>query len=463
MHAGMGLRFKLYMMIFPVVIVAVALSGVFSSYRSFTSMTRIANRHMTFKAEQLRDFIYSEWDAISNLGLDKKPEYRPAVEKSFRSYASSLLRIETELIAVFNAEGMPVMRISLTDSLTDGEQLQPTHLPAGWFSKDIFGKHRVGVAFSFVPFGWNVAVTELEATFFSEVRDIQAAFIWILCISIIIAAVFLSLFLGYIIKPVEHFTRTIRRITATNDLTERAQVASNDEIGILTHDFNTMIGTLESDYKRMEALHKAEKEAREQAIDREEETLRILGYLSDFHDQESDEHFKRIGSFARLFSKLLGQSEEEQKLIGYSAPLHDIGKIGIPDSALRNPMKLDSGELENAKRHTVLGYNLLSQAHGRYLLEAAKIALTHHERWDGTGYPSGVKGEAIPLSGRIVAIADAFDSLVSERFLKKERKFEDAFSFIIAERGRSFDPHLVDLFEAHFAEFRAIAETPTAE
>ncbi|MBN2445015.1 MAG: HD domain-containing protein [Spirochaetales bacterium] len=445
-------------MILPLVIAVVLISGVFASLESRTALTRVAIRHLAFKAELLRDYFYSEWDVITQLNLDNQSGYFDAAKESFRTYAYSLLRNKTELIVVFDFQGNLVMRVGFQEVINGnlaGETVNNvTDLPDGWFTVKLFGESRAGTLFTLEPVRWRVAVTELESTYFSDVWNIQITHTVILLITIVVAIIFLSIFISHITRPMERLTETIIRITATNDLTERVKIEFADEIGTLAHQFNIMLSALQSNYREMEETSRAEKQARLLAIEREETTLYLLARVAEFRDAETGNHLKRIASLSTLFSKLLGQSEEEQKLMWYSAPLHDIGKIGIPDSILLKPGMLTEEESGKMKEHTVLGNKLLSRARSKYLIEGAEIALTHHEKWDGSGYPQGLAGEEIPLSGRIVSIVDVFDALTSIRPYKEKWNHERATDFIIEQRGRHFDPRLVDLFLENISAFR---------
>ena len=454
----MRLRLRAYLMILPLIVAVVSLGGVFAAFETRAALTGVANRYMAFKAEQLRDFFFSEWDVLTRLGLDKYPEYRTAVEKSFRSYALSLLRSGTEMIAVLDSKGDPLMLISLQEPSPAATGAGAETPPVGWFSGRLFGESRVGVAFELAPMGWKVAVTELETAFFSDAANIERTYIWILFIAVSVITVLLTIFIGYIVRPVERLTATMERIAETKDLTQHARVEFADEIGSLARMFNAMIGTLRTDQLRIEETSRAEHNARQSAVEREEEALFLLGRVSDFRDEETGRHLQRIGALSALFSSLLGQSTEEQELLRHSSPLHDIGKISIPDSILRKPGKLSPEEFEIMKRHVVRGHELLKEAKGVYLVEGAKIALTHHEKWDGSGYPAGLKGEEIPISGRIVGIADTIDALLSVRPYKDAWSFDRVIEHIVEQRGKQFDPRLVDLFQEHSSEFRSLIE-----
>jgi putative two-component system response regulator len=159
---------------------------------------------------------------------------------------------------------------------------------------------------------------------------------------------------------------------------------------------------------------------------------------------------------AALMAKELGFGKEESENILHAAPMHDIGKIGIPDKVLLKPGKLDEEEWTIMKQHTTIGGHILEGDDSDLLRLAREIALTHHERWDGTGYPRGLQGEDIPLSGRIVSLADVFDALTSVRPYKKAWKVEEAVAFIQENRGSQFDPNLVDLFEKLLPEILQI-------
>src|SRR5262249_4699926 len=154
------------------------------------------------------------------------------------------------------------------------------------------------------------------------------------------------------------------------------------------------------------------------------EILERLAMAAEFRDDETGQHIKRVGRMSGVLARNLGLPPEQVDLIERAAPLHDVGKIGIPDHILRKPEPLTPEEFEVIKSHAAIGASILSGGRFPLLRMAEEIALTHHERWDGTGYPRGLAGEAIPLSGRIVALADAFDALISERPYKGAQPIE---------------------------------------
>lgn len=188
------------------------------------------------------------------------------------------------------------------------------------------------------------------------------------------------------------------------------------------------------------------KKATSRLKESEYETLETLGKSAEYKDPETNAHTKRVAYYSKLLAKSYGLDENLQDIIFYASPLHDLGKIGITDAILLKPGKLDDQEFEIMKKHTNIGYEILKNSKSKYLKAGAVIANTHHEKYDGTGYPNGLKGENIPILGRITAIADVFDALTSKRPYKKAWEIKDAFDFLIKEKGRHFDPKIVDMF-----------------
>ncbi len=192
-----------------------------------------------------------------------------------------------------------------------------------------------------------------------------------------------------------------------------------------------------------------EHRVQERTAELEEARLEILLRLAraaEYRDDETGEHTRRVGSTAATVARALGLEEDEAKLLEMVAPLHDVGKIGIPDRILLSPDRLRPEEFDVMKQHTLIGGELLEGSGFPLLSRAAEIALTHHERWDGGGYPHGISGEEIPLPGRIVAIADTCDALMHDRPYKRAWSLERALAEIDRQRGKQFDPSVVDAF-----------------
>lgn len=176
------------------------------------------------------------------------------------------------------------------------------------------------------------------------------------------------------------------------------------------------------------------------------ETVMRLSYAAEYKDPETYNHIVRIGLISALMAEKLGFDEEYCKNIQLAAPMHDIGKIGIPDNILLKKGKLEGEEWEIMKRHTIIGYEILKESENELLQMAARIALEHHERWDGTGYPYGKKGQEICIEARITSIADVFDALTSERPYKPAWSVEKAVEYMKGLSGKHFDPQLLELF-----------------
>jgi putative two-component system response regulator len=176
------------------------------------------------------------------------------------------------------------------------------------------------------------------------------------------------------------------------------------------------------------------------------EIIYRLAKAAEFKDEYTGFHIQRIGFYSTKIAEHLGLSKEQVELIKYSSPLHDIGKLRIPDHILLKPGPLTKDEWEIMKTHTIMGAKILEGSKIKYLKAAEKIALLHHEKWDGTGYPYGLKGKKIPLFARIVSIADVFDALTSDRPYRKAFSVEEAFEIIKNESDKHFDPELVEIF-----------------
>lgn len=191
-----------------------------------------------------------------------------------------------------------------------------------------------------------------------------------------------------------------------------------------------------------------EQKVRERTAELEETQIEILERLAlaaEYRDDDTGEHTKRVGQMSAQIAQALGLPEPEVELIRRASPLHDVGKIAIPDSILLKPGKLTAEEFQLMKTHTTLGAKMLSGGRFPLLQQAEEIALTHHERWDGKGY-IGLKGDAIPMTGRIVTVADVFDALTSTRPYKEPWPPSEAMEEIQSQSGRQFDPRVVAAF-----------------
>ncbi len=250
--------------------------------------------------------------------------------------------------------------------------------------------------------------------------------------------------MDFLVKPF-HFDHLVHAVRRAEELIllKRAgrhyEAALEAEVRAKTGEIRKLLSNLENAYR---------------------EALECLAVAAEYKDPETGNHIRRIGEYARLIAKELGWSKERQKLMYLAAPLHDAGKIGTPDSILLKPGKLDPDELDIMKQHAKNGYDILSHSKHPIMLAAANIARNHHERWDGGGYPRGLKGTEIPTEARITALVDVYDALRSKRPYKPEFDQEKTLSIILDGDGRTdpshFDPELINILRKKADKFGEI-------
>lgn len=183
-----------------------------------------------------------------------------------------------------------------------------------------------------------------------------------------------------------------------------------------------------------------------------------LGRAAEYRDEETGGHILRMSHISELLAKAYGMDNYQCELMLHASPMHDVGKIGIPDAILKKPSRFEADEWQIMKEHAQIGAGLLDGDNSELINLAKEIALTHHEKWDGSGYPYGLKGEEIPISGRIAALADVFDALTSPRPYKKAWPVEAAVDLIKENSGQHFDPELVEIFLRELPSILAIRE-----
>jgi putative two-component system response regulator len=189
------------------------------------------------------------------------------------------------------------------------------------------------------------------------------------------------------------------------------------------------------------------------------ETVLSLAFVAEFRDSDTSQHLRRISHVARLIGAAWGLDEDTVAVLGLAAPMHDVGQVAIPDDILLKPGRLTEDERRVMQDHTVIGHRLLSSGATPVLKMACDIARSHHERWDGLGYPDGLEGDATPLPARIVNIADVFDALLTKRIYKQPHELKEAEELLRLGAGMQFDPEVV---EAFFRTEPAIAEVYSA-
>lgn len=188
----------------------------------------------------------------------------------------------------------------------------------------------------------------------------------------------------------------------------------------------------------------------------QQEMMEIMGQIGESRSKETSNHVRRVALYSYELAKLAGLSKKERNLLRMASPMHDIGKVATPDAVLLKPGRLTDEEYHVMKEHAAIGYEVFKHSNRDLLKAAAIIAHQHHERWDGRGYPQGLKGEEIHIFGRITAIADVFDALGSNRIYKKAWSDEEITNYFEQQIGFQFDPHLSQLFLTHFERFAAI-------
>ncbi len=222
-----------------------------------------------------------------------------------------------------------------------------------------------------------------------------------------------------------------------------------------TDDAGAQMERLVEDFGRM---YRERNEALREVAKAHHDALLRLSRAAEFRDDDTGVHIVRIGFLAWALALKLGRPAEWALLLRQAAPMHDVGKIGVPDGVLKKPGRFTPEERVEMNKHPRIGAEILGRSRIPLFQLAAEVALTHHERWDGAGYPAGLAGDAIPLSGRIVAVADFFDALTMDRCYRPAMSDEVALQMLADQRGAAFDPHVVDVFLAHAGDMIAMRD-----
>lgn len=296
-----------------------------------------------------------------------------------------------------------------------------------------------------------LVLEEDKSEAYSIVKKYRFWFFVTLVIGGLMIVLFALYFANSLIRPLSRLSKTARDITVTQDYTKQVAVHSSDEIGQMGKSFNKMISSMKDAMDEIKALNK-------EIEDTQREVVFTMGAIGESRSKETGNHVKRVAEYSRILAHHYGLSAEEAEMLKQASPMHDIGKVAIPDAILNKPGKFTDEEFEKMKEHARLGYEMLKSSNRTLLKAAAIVAYEHHEKWNGKGYPRGLKGEDIHIYGRITALADVFDALGSDRVYKKAWTDEKIFALIKEERGVHFDPQLVDIFFKHLDEFLAVRE-----
>lgn len=450
----MSIRSKLLIIFLSILLTSLFVSGVLSVYAARSGLTSVAARLLGFKAEELKKYMDNQWQLLEGNDLVGRPGYVEAYRESMRSFATTLVRTEDELILALAPSDEIVFSTSEVD-LRDFDFDPAT----GWIEVSVAGTPRVGYSFYFGPLSWRVLVTDSADSFYESVNAIVSRGAAVFGVTLLLATIIVIVTARLIANPLVVLSRAMHLVVETGNLNARVAIVSDDETAEVADSFNKMIEALDRSYGEVRFLAAKEQTARQEVSQREHETLKLIGALAEFKDTDTAAHISRVGLYSQLLAAGVGESQESQDLVYFSSPLHDIGKLAIPDSILLKPGPLTPEEYSRMQTHAQEGYSLLRETRSRYLQTGAIISLTHHEKFDGTGYPTGTAGEDIPLYGRIVGLADVFDALVSRRPYKEPWPVDEAINYLESEAGKHFDPALVRVFLGALGQVRQIMET----
>ena len=441
------------MVFLPLVVATTTITGILAATSARAGMTRMGFRLLSFKAEELAGYMRSQWQLLLDNGFAESPPFVEAAKTNVVSFASSLLRSKSELILAADPSGKLALQ---TTDLRLGEAglaaLSAERSRDGWLELPVGGVRYVGFTFRFVPFDWQVFVLEERGSFYREVNQITWRVAVVLAAAVAAGTGLVLALSTYLMRPLSRVVSAIDRIRIDSPAAGRIVVEYPDEIGQLAHRFNLMTDDLGVAYKSLRDFALREALARARITASQRETLAVLSRAGERRDPETAAHINRVGLYARLLAKGVGLNDEQANLVYFASPLHDIGKLGIPESVLLKPGQLTQEERDVLKRHPTIGYEVLKDARNPYLRAGAIIALTHHERHDGSGYPQGLARDEIPLYGRIVGLADVFDALTTRRPYKEPWDLDTTMAYLREQRDRLFETNLVAALEGSLDE-----------
>jgi response regulator RpfG family c-di-GMP phosphodiesterase len=309
--------------------------------------------------------------------------------------------------------------------------------------------------------GGVIAVVDIELDVTeSKLNSIEYLYIIIgvsILFLVLIVLNFFKVINSHVKKPLEELIISMKKsYNKHEDIDEAQEIFETLEFHEVVHKVNDLNHDILKKQVILEKQNEDLVKLNRQIEDTQKEVLFMMGVVAESRSKETAFHVKRVAEYSYLLARKYGLPKAEAEFLRDIAPMHDIGKVAVSDLVLNKPAKLDKDEFELMKEHTTIGYEILNSTDKEILKKASIVAYEHHEKWDGTGYPRGLKGEDIHIYGRIVAIADVFDALANDRCYKKAWPVEEILTYFKEQRGKQFDPNLIDIFFENLDEFLEI-------
>jgi len=314
--------------------------------------------------------------------------------------------------------------------------------------KSIYIKENInadGYTFGYIII--DVATSSYKQKYLALMEQIMMIFPFALLVSII-----LSLFLSKsYTEPFERLLNAMKKSDPTKDKIIVIETSAKNEIQELFDGFNTQMKQICISTQKINTLNK-------EIEDTQKEVVFTMGAIGESRSKETGNHVKRVAQYSKILALHYGLNQKDAEMLKQASPMHDIGKVAIPDAILNKPGRFNEDERKIMDTHAQLGYDMLKMSNRPLLKLAATVAYEHHEKWDGSGYPNALKGKEINIAGRITALADVFDALGSNRVYKKAWDDERIFNLFKEEKGKHFDPKLIDIFFDNLDEFLKVRE-----
>jgi HAMP domain-containing protein len=378
----LGIRAKMVFVIIPLLVFGFAVSGYITVLSTRNSLLSQSSSFIRYKLRQFESYASRQWANLENSGLSEEEGYVDIVHNSLKEYAGGMITRKSELIFVLDdsgtlvfSTGNPDFSASFSRRIRREGYLENAEL----YRYSIDGGFYYGLSLSLGSPEWEVVIVEEARSFTDEIRSIglMQSLTFFIILVVIVASV--TALLTTVTAPIQRFRNTIREIMEDKDFSRKVRIEYPDEIGDLAYDFNILTANFDLAYTKMKDYALNEVIARKELNIREYETLDVLARASDYKDPETAAHINRVSDYALLMAKLLGLDEETRELIYYATPLHDIGKLGIPDAILLKPARLDDRERKVMNTHTSIGYEIMENPSSKYLKAGALIAISHHE------------------------------------------------------------------------------------